>query len=61
MDSIDFTSGEVSDVVTWNQAGFLKPQRKLSQYLFLYVAPSMAAGLGLFTSKPFEAGPPSSP
>lgn len=56
MDSIDFTSGEVSDVVTWNQAGFLKPQRKLSQYLFLYVAPSMAAGLGLFTSKPFEAG-----
>ena len=45
-----------ADVVTWYQARVSKPQRKLSQYLYLYVAPSAAAGLGLFTSRPFRAG-----
>ena len=45
-----------ADVVTWYQTGIWKPQQKLSQYLYLYVAPSAAAGFGLFTSKPFQAG-----
>jgi uncharacterized protein len=44
------------DVVAWCQTGSWKPQQKLSQYLFLYVAPSAASGLGLFTSRPFQAG-----
>jgi uncharacterized protein len=44
------------DVITWCQPRIWKPQQKLSQYLFLYVAPSAASGLGLFTSKAFHAG-----
>src|SRR4051794_40034654 len=44
------------DIVAWRQTGSWKPQQKLSQYLFLYVAPSAASGLGLFTSRPFHAG-----
>jgi hypothetical protein len=42
------------DVMTWCRAEVWKPQQKLSQYL--YVAPSAASGLGLFTSKPVQAG-----
>jgi uncharacterized protein len=44
------------DAIAWCQTGIWKPQQKLSQYLYLYVAPSAASGLGLFTSKPFHAG-----
>jgi uncharacterized protein len=56
MDSMDVSADVPAEFATWYQAGISKPQRKLSQYLFLYVAPSVAAGLGLFTSKPFQAG-----
>lgn len=33
-----------------------RPQEKLRQYLYLYVAPSPPRGLGLFTSRPAVAG-----
>jgi len=56
MDSMDVVSDIPGDVDAWYQTAAWKPQQKLSQYLFLYVAPSAAAGLGLFTSKPFRAG-----
>jgi uncharacterized protein len=60
MDSMDFTAEfqttVPADVVGWYQTRIRKPQQKLSQYLYLYVAPSAAAGIGLFTSKPFQAG-----
>src|SRR3954470_16697365 len=56
MDSMYVAAEVPADVITWYRTGTWKPQQKLSQYLFLYVAPSAAAGLGLFTSKPFQAG-----
>ena len=34
---------------------FERPQIKLSQYLYIYVAPSGKFGLGLFAAKPFPA------
>ncbi|EWY36574.1 hypothetical protein N825_26420 [Skermanella stibiiresistens SB22] len=44
------------DAMEWQDATTWKPQRKLSQYLYVFVAPSEAAGLGLFTSRPVSAG-----
>ena len=34
----------------------LRPQEKLAQYLFLYVAPTPLCGLGLFTARPLASG-----
>lgn len=44
------------DLRAWHSAAAPKPQQKLAQYLYLFVAPSAAAGLGLFTSRPIRAG-----
>jgi hypothetical protein len=44
------------DLVSRRIAGTWKPQQKLAQYLYLYVAPSPACGLGLFTSRLAAAG-----
>ena len=32
------------------------PKAKLSQYVYLYVAPTLSCGLGLFTGRPWAAG-----
>ena len=44
------------EVASWRIAEIWKPQKKLAQYLYLYVAPSPGCGLGLFTSRPVPFG-----